>query len=197
MIGNLIHISVLFWIIMDPIGNVPLFVAVLKHLDHRKQSRIIIRETLIALVVMLVFFFFGAGFFSLLKVDANSMEITGGVILMLIALPMIFAYPPSSEETAAPKRDPLIVPLAVPAIAGPAILAAIVVYGGGIEQSRWIVLLAIVIAWIFTLPLLLLAPFLKKWMGDNGLVAIERLFGYILVLLSGQMILHGLLGAFG
>lgn len=197
MISTLIHLSLIFLIIMDPLGNVPLFVAVLKHLDPKRQSRIIVREMLIALAVMILFLFFGAGFFKLLNVDEYSLEITGGVILLLIAIPMIFSHPPGDEIASSSKRDPLIVPLAIPAVAGPAILAAITVYGGGVEESKWIVLLAVVIAWLLTLPALLLAPFLKKWMGDNGLTAVEHLFGYLLVLVSGQMILHGFMGAFG
>ena len=196
MIAKLIQLTFLFLIILDPLGNVPLFVAVLKHLDPKKQRVVIIREMLIALAIMLVFLFFGTGFFNLLNVDENSLEITGGIILFLIAMPMIFSKP-HSEEVHTSRQDPLIVPLAMPAIAGPAILAAITVYSGGIEGNRLIVLIAIIMSWLLTLPVLLAAPLLKKWMGENGLTACEHLFGYLLVLVSGQMILHGLVGAFG
>ena len=194
MIDRLIHLTLLFVIILDPLGNVPLFVSALRHLPPRRQSVVIIREMSIALAIMILFFFFGSGFFHLLSVDEYSLEITGGVILFLIALSMLFSKP--REERKSVARDPLIVPLAIPAIAGPAILAAITVYGAGIEEQRVIVFLAILIAWLITLPVVLLSPLLKKWIGDNGLLAIEHLFGYLLVLISIQMMLHGLVGAF-
>lgn len=195
MILKIIHLSFLFWIILDALGNVPIFVGVLKHLDPHKQRKVIIREMLIALAIMIIFLFFGNGFFQLLNVDQYSLEITGGIILFMIAMPMIFSKPPDGEVTPA-KSDPLIVPLAVPAIAGPAILATITIYGGGVETSKVVVLFAILFSWLFTLPPLLLSPYLKKWLGDNGLTAAEHFFGYLLILIAVQMILHGLLGAF-
>ncbi|MCH9610511.1 MAG: hypothetical protein SP1CHLAM42_05780 [Chlamydiales bacterium] len=196
MIDKLIHLSILFLIIIDPLGNVPIFVAVLKHLDPKRQRFVIMREMIIALAIMVLFLFFGNGFFQLINVAEHSLEITGGVILLLIAIPMIFSSPPEGDLTPT-KQDPLIVPLAVPAVAGPAILAAITVYGGGVEQNQLLVLISVVIAWALTLPVLLMAPFLKRILGDNGLTAVEHLFGYLLVLISGQMILHGLVEAFG
>ncbi|MCP5470190.1 MAG: antibiotic transporter [Chlamydiales bacterium] len=195
MIERLIHLTFLFLIILDPLGNVPIFVGVLKHLDHTVQRKVIIREMLIALGIMVIFLFFGNGFFQLLNVGEHSLEVTGGVILFLIALPMIFSHPQDTEVKPS-RSDPLIVPLAVPAVAGPAILAAITVYGGGVEQSKMLVLFAILISWILTLPVLLLAPLLKKYLGENGLVAIEQFFGYLIILVAGKMILHGILGAF-
>lgn len=196
MIKQLIHLVLLFWIILDPIGNVPIFVVFLKNLNPKRQRFVILREMLIALGILVLFLFFGATFFKFLNIDTNSLEITGGIILILIAIPMIFSHP-DKENLKAAKEEPFIVPLAVPAVAGPGILAAITLYGSGVEGSQWLVLIAVVIAWLFSLPILLLAPFLKKRMGDNGLRAVEHLFGYLLVLIAAQMILHGLVGVFG
>lgn len=190
----LFHLVFVFWIVMDAVGTLPIFVSLLKHFDPAKQRKIIIRELLIALGVMIVFLFFGQGFLNLLNITQPSLQVSGGIILFMLALKMIFSLPPREDKVIAKKlpKDPLIVPLAIPAIAGPGILAMITLYGGGIENTVT-VLIAIIIAWFFSLLVLLAAPLLKKYLGDNGVVAVERLFGYILVLISSQMTVSGIL----
>jgi multiple antibiotic resistance protein len=190
---SLFHLVFLFWIVMDSLGTVPLFVSLLKHFEPARQRRIIVRELLIALVLMIIFLYFGRGFFRLLNITHSSLQIAGGIILFLLAVKMIFAAP-SHEKKARVPKDPLIVPLAVPSIAGPGILATITLYGGGMANN-FTVLLAIVIAWALSLPLLLLASTLTKLFGENGIVAAERLFGYLLVLISAQMAFGGLASA--
>jgi small neutral amino acid transporter SnatA (MarC family) len=196
MIKQILHLSLVFWIVMDSLGNVPIFVAVLRHLEPIRQRIVIVRELLIALAMMVLFLFFGKEFFELLHIQHQAIEITGGIILLIISLPMIFSQhsqrPPPSTKT-----EPLVVPLAIPAIAGPAVLATITIHGSGVESNQWVVLIAIFFAWLFTLPPLLLAPLLKGWLGEDGLAAVECLFGYLLVLIAGQMVLQGLAGAFG
>lgn len=195
MISDLFHMSFLFLIVMDPLGNVPIFVSILKPFEPAKQRKIIIRELFIALGFMIIFLFFGQGFFRLLNVSDFSLQIAGGIILFIIAIRMIFANPRHETGGRTP-TDPLIVPLAVPAVAGPAILATITLYGGT-EENKLIVLLAILIAWVFLIPALLFSPYLKKLLGENGLTAVERLFGYLVVLISAQMTLNGLTAALG
>lgn len=187
---SLFHLVFLFWVIMDSLGTLPLFVSLLKHFEPARQRKIILREMIIALGLMIIFLFFGHGFFSLLHITHASLEMAGGIILFLLAIKMVFSTP-STEKIQAVPKDPLIVPLAVPSIAGPGILATITLYGGGIA-SNLTVLLAVVIAWLLSLPLLLFSPLLTKKLGDNGIVAIERLFGYIIILISSEMALHGL-----
>ena len=194
MIDDLFHMTFLFLIVMDPLGNVPLFVGILRPFDPAKQRQIIVRELLIALGFMVIFLFFGQGFFALLNVSDSSLQMAGGIILFIIAIRMIFSTP-HAEKMARTPKDPLIVPLAVPAVAGPAILATITLYGGT-GENKLLVLLAVVIAWLFLLPTLLFSTYLKKWLGENGIIAVERLFGYLVVLVSTQMALNGLLSAF-
>lgn len=179
---------------MDSLGTLPLFVSLLKHFDPPTQRKIICREMLIALGLMIFFLFFGKGFFSFLHISHSSLQISGGIILFLLAVKMIFSTPELERKTRIPK-DPLIVPLAVPSIAGPGILAIITLYAGGIANN-FTVLLAIIIAWGFSLPLLLLSSTLTKLFGENGITATERLFGYILVLISTQMAFSGFTAAF-
>jgi len=195
MIDDLFHMTFLFLIVMDPLGNVPIFVGILKHFDPLKQRKIIIRELLIALSIMIIFLFFGQGFFQLLNVSESSLQMAGGIILFIIAIRMIFAAPGQESSGRIPK-DPLIVPLAVPAVAGPAILATMTLYGGT-GGNKLLVLIAVVIAWLFLLPTLLFSPLLKKLLGENGIIAAERLFGYLVVLVSTQMALSGLISALG
>ncbi|MCH9627045.1 MAG: hypothetical protein S4CHLAM2_06790 [Chlamydiales bacterium] len=195
MISDLFHMTFLFLIVLDPLGNVPIFVGVLRHYAPKRQREIILRELLIALGIMVVFLFFGQGFFKLLNVSESSLQIAGGIILFLIAIRMIFASPSSKKAGRAPK-DPLIVPLAIPAVAGPAILATMTLYGGS-GESKLLVLAAVLIAWLFLLPVLLFSPSLKRFLGTNGLTAVERLFGYLVVLVSTQMALSGLKTALG
>ncbi|MCC5832851.1 MAG: MarC family protein [Chlamydiales bacterium] len=195
MINDLFHMSFLFLIVMDPLGNVPIFVGVLRAFDPERQRKIIFRELLIALAIMIIFLFFGQGFFRILHVSPSSLQMAGGIILFIIALRMIFSLPGQNKGGRIAK-DPLIVPLAVPAVAGPAILATMTLYGGTAD-NKWLVLLAVFIAWLFLLPTLIFSPYLKKLLGDNGIVAAERLFGYIVVLVSTQMALSGLTSALG
>lgn len=190
-LSALVHMVFLFWIVLDPFGNIPIFVSLLKHFDPEKQRKIIMRELLIALGIMIVFLFFGQGFFQLLNITDASLQMAGGIILFMIALHMIFSTH-KNEKTERIPKDPLIVPLAVPAVAGPGILATITLYGGGL-QNNLLVLIAIVLSWLLLLPVLLFAPKLKQFLGENGTITAERLFGYIVILISTQMALNGLL----
>lgn len=194
---SLFHLSFLFYMVLDPIGNLPIFSSLLKHFDTKKQIRIIIRELLIALVIMIACLYFGQAFFKLLQISTPSLELAGGTILFMIALKMIFSSP-QPENRGRPPKDPLIVPLAVPATAGPGILATITLYGGGIEggADKMTVLLAIFISWGLTVPTLIFSPFLKKMFGNNGIIAAERLFGFIIVWIACEMGIHGLLTIF-
>lgn len=189
MIDSLLHMTFLFWIVLDPLGNVPIFVGILRHFDPQKQRKIIWREMLISLAVMILFLFFGEAFFALLNVSESSLQIAGGIILFIIAIRMIFAHPRTGDVGRVPK-DPLIVPLAIPAVAGPAILATLTLYGGS-GENKLLVLLALFIAWVASVPILLFSSFLKNILGENGLTAIERLFGYVIILIAAQMALTG------
>lgn len=194
-ISRILHTAVVFWIILDSLGNVPLFVTALKHFEPKKQRRIILREMLIALGVMILFLFFGEAFFKMLNIQKSSLQIAGGVILFLISIQMVFASHKKEEKRLLPK-DPLIVPLAIPATTGPGVLTMISLYAGGLETSKLEVFIAIFLAWLFSLPVVLLSTLLKRLLGDNGLIALERLFGYIIVLIAMNVMLSGLFSIF-
>lgn len=186
-----LHTTFLFWVIMDSVGSIPIFVSYLKDYDTKRQYVIVIRELLIALLVMLLFFFFGQGLFKILEVTESSLQITGGITIFLIGARMLL---PKSRHDNHKKRkqEPLIVPLAVPAIAGPGILATIMLYSSDQTISNVMVLSAIFFAWLLGMPFLLIAPALKKILKDNGIIAIERIFAYLIILIGTKMMLDGI-----
>ena len=176
------------FILMDPIGNLPVYVSILSEIEPKRQKIIIFRELLIALFVMIVFMYIGETLLDILKVNKATVAISGGIILFLIALKMVF---PVKTTEVIYEKEPLIVPLAIPLIAGPATLAAIMIYSHKTEQLGTL-FLAITLAWVASLVILLLAPTLKRMLGERGILALERLMGLILTLMSVQMFLEGI-----
>ncbi len=149
--------------------------------------QIILRELLIALGIMILFNYLGDFLLSSLQVTQYSVLISGGIILFLIALKMIF---PVKEGEVSPtgEKEPFIVPLAIPLVAGPAVLAAIILY----SRQETGTILAIVAAWIVTTLILMSSSFLNKILGRRGILACERLMGLILTMVAIQMFLEGL-----
>ncbi len=177
------------FLLMDSIGNIPLFLSILKDIPQRRQLQIILRELLIALVIMVLFNYLGDLLLDALQVTQYSVLISGGIILFLIALKMIF--PNKEESVPAREKEPFIVPLAIPLVAGPAVLAAIILYAGQ-ETSEGSSILAIVAAWIVTTLILLSSTYLNRIMGRRGIIACERLMGLVLTMIAIQMFLEGL-----
>lgn len=181
-----------FLLVMDPLGNVPLFLAALRHTAPERRARVILREVLIALVIMLVFLGLGRFLLDLLHVWQEALTVAGGVILLLIAVRMVF--PTEMRNLHEPvSGEPFIVPLAVPYLAGPSLLATeiLVVSSGAPGMWPWW-LLALVLAWAISAGVLLSAGWLQRFVGDRTLVAIERLMGMVLVMIAVQMMLDGL-----
>lgn len=174
---------------MDPIGNIPIFAAILKNLPRKRQLYVIAREMLIALFIIILFYFIGDNLFSALEIQQETLQISGGVILFIIALKLIFPQEqdPSLKEI---DQEPFIVPLAIPLVAGPAIIAAVMIYSHkGVEPET--ILSAIVLAWVISLLILTTSPFLEKILGKRGIMACERLMGFILTLIGLQMLVDG------
>jgi small neutral amino acid transporter SnatA (MarC family) len=182
--------ALLFFFVISPLGIVPAILAALKDIDPARHKRIIVRECLIALAILLVFLGFGRGMLNMLNISIPAMTAAGGVMLMLIALRLIF---PTDEKNmrVTMTSEPFVVPIAIPYIAGPSILATEILMISQ-EPERWPVWLgAILIAWVATLIILYLGADLRRLLGDRGLMAIERLMGMILVLIATQMLLSG------
>lgn len=185
---NLFWISFTLFLLMDAIGSIPIYLALLKKVPQKRQYVVIFRETVIALTTIVLFNFLGEGLLRFLHISQPTIQIAGGIILFLLSLRMIF--PKEKEEVGDEYGEPLIVPLAIPMIAGPAVLASVIVFSHQIPA--FIMLGAIFIAWFFTLIILLSAPFLLRVLGKQAVTAIEKLMGLILTLLAVEMFLKGL-----
>jgi MarC family membrane protein len=187
---TLLSAAVLLFFVMDPLGNVPLFLAALRHVDPARSRTVIVRELLIALVVMVVFLFLGRPVLELLHVSPAALTAGGGFILLLIALRMIF---PSSEHSLREEADeePFVVPLAVPYTAGPGLLATELLFMTR-EPHRWQVWLgAVGLAWLASAIILYYSSNLRTLLGDRGLTAVERLMGMLLVVVGVEMLMAG------
>ena len=186
----IISLAFSLFLLMNPVGNVPLFLGQLKGFSPKRQRTIILRELLIALIIMLLFMFFGRPLLKILNIDHYALYFSGGITLFIIAIKMIF---PAEKETTSPKQlsEPLIVPLAVPLVAGPAILASVILYSGQVPSLIYLIS-AIFIAWFLSCLILLSSSQLSKILGNRGLIACERLMGLILTLTAVQMFLNGI-----
>ncbi|HEX2636693.1 MAG TPA: MarC family protein [Gemmatimonadales bacterium] len=187
---TLVSAAVLLFFVMDPLGNVLLFLSALKHVDPARSRFIIVREMLIALAIMIVFLFVGRYVLDLLHVSRAALTAGGGFILLLIALRMIF---PTSERSLREEveGEPFVVPLAVPYTAGPSMLATELLFMSR-EPERWPVWLgAVVLAWCASAIILYFASNLGKLLGEHGLTAVERLMGMLLVIVGVEMLMAG------
>ncbi|MFZ4100299.1 MAG: MarC family protein [Chlamydiia bacterium] len=176
------------FLLMDSPGNVPIFLSLLRNVPKARLKRVILRELLIAVFVILIFAFLGEWLFAALNIRQDAVLISGGVILFLIAIRMIF--PPAERSTdLAIQGEPLVVPLAIPLVAGPSVLTAVMLYAP--ETSALDLTAAIFIAWLLTTLVLIYSSKLREWLGDRGLTATERLMGLILTMMAVQMFLSG------
>lgn len=176
--------------VMDPLGNVPIFLTVLKDVDPRRRQWVIFRELLIALVVLLIFLFAGSAMLQVMGLRQESVSIAGAIILFLIGVRMIFPSPHGLMGDT-PDGEPFIVPLAIPAVAGPSSLAIamLMVTQDPDRMLDWTI--ALVAAWAVVAILLMASPLLLRALGNRGLIAMERLMGMILVIISVQMFFDG------
>ena len=181
----------LLFLILDPLGNIPVFLGLLKPLPAARRRIVLARELLIALVVLMLFLWGGKYLLELMHLRQESVSIAGGIVLFLIGLRMIFP-PPEGLMGDLPGGEPFIVPMAIPLVAGPSGMAAVMLMGSD-EPNRlmeWSG--ALLIAWGATAAILFSATYLYRWLGTRMLIAIERLMGMLLVAISVQMFLDGL-----
>ncbi len=183
--------AITLFLIMDPLGNLPVFMSILKNVPIERQRKILIRELLIALFVMLLFLFAGQIILDVMHLKTEAVSISGGIILFIIALRMIFPSPTKPSDEDALQHEPLIVPLAIPLIAGPSLLASLMLLANRQPDMTMEWTMAAIGAWTVSSLILLSAPRIFKVLGERGLMACERLMGMILIMLSVQMLLDG------
>ncbi|HKX30730.1 MAG TPA: YhgN family NAAT transporter [Blastocatellia bacterium] len=177
------------FLIMDPLGNIPLFLSALKDVKPERQRKVLVREIVFAYVVLLIFFFLGKYILRLLGLQAETISIAGGIVLFLIALRMIFPTEGGLMGDAL-DGEPFVVPLAIPLVAGPSTLAALLLLQSG-PNSTWELLTALTIAWALSAIILLSSTLLYRLLKQRGLIAMERLMGMLLVMIAVQMFMSG------
>lgn len=184
---------VILLLVMDPVGNIPVFVSLLQQVPVERRNRVIVRECAIAFALLLFFIFFGRWILDLLGLSDTSLNIAGGVILFLIALRLIFRHPEGvfgADDGV--EGEPFIVPLAIPSIAGPSAIATIVLLVSRAPERlpEWIIALGVASA--ITLTLLLAAGRIARLVGRRGLAALDRLMGLVLTAIAVEMLLKGI-----
>ena len=184
---------VILLLVTDPVGNIPLFVALLRPVAPERRVRVILRECAIAFAVLVAFVLFGSRLLELFGLSDLSLTLAGGTILFLIALRMIFRSPEGIFGDS-PSGEPLIVPLAIPSIAGPAAIATVVLLVSRAPQRMGEWLAAVAVAIVVSLATLLLAERISRWVGERALVAFERLLGLLLTAIAVEMLLRGIEG---
>lgn len=178
-------------LVMDPVGNIPMFLSVLKDVSPDRQRPVLLREILLAYGVLLFFLFAGGFVLELFGLRQEAISIAGGIILFIIAIRMIFPTEGGIVgET--PEGEPFLVPLAIPLMAGPSTMASVLLLkqSGNITLTQ--LLAAVTLAWAVSAAILYSAPYLYRMLKVRGLVAMERLMGMLLVILSVQMFLDGI-----
>lgn len=188
---TILSATLLLFLVIDPLGNIPFFLTTLKNVNPRRHKKIIMRELLIALIVLICFLFIGQYLLKLLQISEPSLTIAGGVILFLIALRMIFPTRDGGfEETI--EGEPFIVPLAIPFVAGPSALATVLLIMSR-EPDKWLEwLFAVIAAWLISGVILYFSSGLSQYLGKRGLIAIERLMGMILTAVAIQVLMTGI-----
>ena len=178
-------------LIMDPFGNIPLFISALKKVSPERRKVVLIRELMIALLIMIVFLFLGGWFMKAFGIHSFSLSIAGGLILFIISAKLVFGNEDGSAATDPKEEEPFVVPLAIPLVAGPAVLSIIMIMSAQ-HANKWVTLGAILAASVFNSAILMLSFPISNLLGKRGLAAIERLSGMILVLMSVNMIMEGI-----
>jgi MarC family membrane protein len=188
---TILSAALLLFLILDPLGNIPIFLSMLRRLPPRRQRIVLARELLIALGVLMVFLWGGKYALEVMHLRQESVSIAGGIVLFLIGIRMIFP-PPEGLMGEIPDGEPFIVPMAIPLVAGPSGMAAVMLMGSNEPDRLGEWSLALMLAWTATAAILFSATYLYRLLGIRALTAMERLMGMLLVAISVQMLLDGI-----
>lgn len=188
---SIFNIALAFFLIANPIGNSPAIIALIKNFDIDRQKKIMFREAIFAFFIAIFFQYFGEVFLDQLEIKNFTVQIIGGVLLLLVAFNMIFSPQAPNANEVSETQEPLIVPIATPLISGPALLTIIMLYSHQ-ESDNLKISLAIALAWLMITPVLVISPYLQKILKKRGLAALEQLMGLLLCLIAVEMIIQGL-----
>ncbi|AOR67726.1 hypothetical protein BBJ41_09305 [Burkholderia stabilis] len=185
--------TVLLVLITDPLGNIPLFISAMRDVPRERRVKLILREVGIAFVILLFFMVVGDRFLRMMSLTDLSLRLGGGIVLFLIALRMIFPHPDGAlGNDPRAGGEPFIVPLAIPALAGPSALATVMLLTSQApgKMLEWVG--ALTVTMIVCAVTLVLAERIQQWIGERTVAAFERLMGLVLVAISVEMMLGGI-----
>lgn len=192
MTKDFIQSLILLILVTDPFGNIPIFVSALSHVAPERRWRVVVRECAIAFILLLLFMFFGKHFLEALQLSEVSLRIGGGVILFLIALRMVFPQEGGVFGDTDGDHEPFIVPLAIPALAGPSSLATVLLFSSNSRLDVAIHVAALTAVAVVWLIVLLSAERMQRALGERTMTAVERLMGLILTAMAVEMLLAGI-----
>lgn len=187
---SVLGLAIKFFLVTNPIGNSPTILALVKDFDFDRQKKIILREGFFALLVALFFQYVGEHFLTFLHIEKFAITMTGGTLLFLVALQMIFCLSEAPEAVAL-KQEPFIVPIATPLLSGPGLLSIIMIQTQEVGDNL-IITSSILLAWVGVMTVMAIAPYLQKLLGKKGLLALEQLMGLILAMIAIQMFVNGM-----
>ena len=190
MNADLISAFVLLFLVLDPLGNVPVVASLLKQVDPARRRRVVLRECALAYGILVAFMLFGRQFLDLMHLSEIAMSIAGGVILFMIAIRMVFKSPEGIFGDTL-DHEPFIVPLAIPLIAGPSALATVMLMVSREPAKLGLWIVALTAAMLVSALILSLGERIEKLFGKSGMEAVERLMGLILTAIAIEMLLGG------
>lgn len=189
---TLLSAAILLFLVIDAPGAVPIFIAALREVPLKRRRRIILREVCFAFLILCFFLFFGRFFLDLLHLSMPTLRLTGGIILFLISIKLIFPPPKGQLFGDVPAGEPMVFPLAVPLIAGPSASATVMVLASSATHHVSVWFLALLLACSLSAIILYFSDVLERVLGPRVLIAIERLMGLILAALAVEMIVQGI-----
>ncbi len=189
---DILTAAITLFLVMDPLGNIPIFISVLEDVYPTRRRKVLIRELVIALAIMLAFLFFGNNIMAALSISGPSLSIAGGIILFIISIRMIFPIRHRALMGENSDSEPFIVPLAIPLVAGPSTIATLMLMSSKAPNRVLDWLLAMLIAWLISAVILFFSDYLRQVFRRRGLAAMERLMGMILTTIAVEMLLSGI-----
>lgn len=189
---NIASTALTLFLVLDPFGNMVTFHTQLSRVAEDRRTKVLVRELLIAFAVLMFFLFAGSSILSTLGIRPSTLSVSGGILLFLIALGMVFPAKSILLDPAGSNEEPFIVPLAVPMMVGPSAIALLLLLATKQPHAKLESALAVTVAWAVSAVILLVSPWLLRKIGGKGSQAMERLMGLLLTLIAVQMFLDGL-----
>lgn len=186
---ELFSLALTFFLVTNPIGNCPIFLPMVRNLPVSRQRFVLLREAFLAMLLAYFYQFLGEIFLQSLRIEHYALDFCGGILLFYVAISMIFPVP-TSQSTTVLVKEPYLVPIATPLLAGPALMTVIMLYSKQVDNAI-LVTSAITVAWVGVYIVMLLAAYINQWIGIRALYILEQVLGMILAMMGVEMVVSG------